>query len=66
MSQVTEQVVERLYEGGLIREKVRYIEGAVTTEDELTFDQNGDESLAPVTRWRGTRYLETRVFEYEA
>lgn len=66
MPEVTEQVIERLYEGGLVREKVRYMEGAVTTEDELTPNRDGDLILLPVTRWRGTRHLETRIFEYEA
>lgn len=66
MSELTYQVVERLYDNGLIREKVHFLEGETSTKDELRFDENGDDIMVPVTRFRADTHVETNVYEYEA
>lgn len=62
--ELNHQVIRRTYEDGLILEVVRYLLGEVTTDDEWREDENGDDILVPVTRFRNKQYVETVTYEY--
>jgi len=53
-------VEEREIDGKLVYQKVRFYEGAITTENEETV--NG---IEPVTRYRRTALIEEREYNYE-
>lgn len=58
------KIVEEREIGGLIYQKVRFYEGAITTEDEPVFNSElGD--VVPVTRFRRTSLIEEREYWYD-
>lgn len=57
---ISYKIVEEKEVNGLIYQKVRFYDGAITTEDEETV--NGVE---PVTRYRRTELLDEQEYWYE-
>jgi hypothetical protein len=58
-------VIEREVDG-LVYQKVRFYEGAVTTEDETSYNSETDQFITePVTRYRRTAMIEEREYYYE-
>lgn len=57
------KVVEEREADGVFYQRVRFYEGAVTTEDELNVRTGLYE---PVTRYRRHSIIEEREYEYEA
>ncbi len=58
------KIVEEREVNGLIYQKVRFYEGAVTTDNELVFNGEPGE-MQPVTRYRRTSLIEEREYFYE-
>lgn len=58
-------VIEREIDG-LVYQKVRFYEGAVTTEDETRVDPATEQLVTtPVTRYRRNGMIEEREYYYE-
>lgn len=56
------KIVEEREENGLVYQRVRFYEGAETTEEEMNLETR---ELEPVTRYRRSNLLEEREYWYE-
>lgn len=61
------KIVEEREENGIIYQKVRFYEGAITTEDETRLDPaTGEVVTEPTERYRRTVMYEEVEYQYDA